>query len=426
MYDLSNICLNVIMAFATCWIVGRFYTVIFKRKTKHAGLWGVYFVLQLVIEGNRGNASIGLTMLNIVLIIILGVATYEYTWKTLVFGVICLCFIWSLLEMLVYYALGFTALPKVESNMLGTVISKILVIIAIGVISARGKSKRFINMSAGIYFLLIVIPLGSIYFAVVEFFQYQYSFISLFKFALLILFNLVTFQIYFYIAEKYAVEYEKRIYEQQIDYLTRNKEDEKRNMDAFYEEKHNLKNILLSMRSDIERDDKETVLKGLDGILENIESGSLKVHSGNENIDAILNGKFALAVYKKIMVQYEMTLPQMDSFNKYDMAILLGAALDNALEAAEQCDEESRYIGVFIGVKKGTLAIIIENSFVGELQIDRKGNLLSTKMDSNKHGYGIQSIYKIVEKYDGDVSIMHEKGVFKMNIIIPVGNFDSK
>ena len=417
------------MAFATCWIVEKFYTGIFKRKAMHTGvfiLWGIYFVLQLLIEGNRGNASIGLTIINIVWIIVLGMATYEYTIKTMVFGVVCLCFVWALFEMLVYFALGFTDLPQTESNILGTVVSKIMVIIAMGVIYERGKSKRFINMSAGIYFLLIVIPLGSIYFAVVEFFQYQYSFISLFKFALLILFNLVTFQIYFYVAEKYAVEYEKRIYEQQIDYLTRNKEDEKRIMDSFYEEKHKLKNMLLSMRSDIEQGDKETVLKGIDDILGNIESHSLKVHSGNENIDAILNSKFALAKCKKIEVRHEIILPAIDVLNKYDMAILLGAMLDNAIEAAEKCKEEIRYIDVSMGIIKKALVIIIENSFNGELRIDRKGNLLSTKSDSGKHGYGVPSIRRIIKKYGGEFCYTRKGGNYKMEIFIPIGNFDSK
>ena len=417
------------MALATCWTVERFYSGIFQKKERCASVfiwWSLYFVLQLQLEGNRGNASIGLTVLNIVFVIILGRVTYEYTLKTLVFGVFCLCLVWALYEMLVYYALGFTSLPQVESNMLGTVISKILVIITMGVISIQGKSKQFINVSPGVYLWLIVIPVGSISLAVVEFFQYQYSFISLFKFSLLILFNLVTFQIYFYVAEKYAVEYEKRIYEQQIDYLTRNKEDEKRIMDSFYEEKHNLKNMLLSMRSDIEQGDKETVLKGIDDILGNIESHSLKVHSGNENIDAILNSKFALAKCKKIEVRHEIILPAIDVLNKYDMAILLGAMLDNAIEGAEKCKEEIRYIDVSMGIIKKALVIIIENSFNGELRIDRKGNLLSTKSDSGKHGYGVPSIRRIIKKYGGEFCYTHKGGNYKMEIFIPVGNFDSK
>lgn len=429
MYDLSNGCLNLMMAFATCWIIEKFYAGIFEKKDVHHGvivIWGVYWGLQLLIESNRGNASIGLTIINILFIIILGIVTYEYTIKTMIFVVLSLCFMWSLCEMLVYFGLKFTNLPSVEADILGTVISKIMVIIVIGVISIFAKSKKNIYLSVGTYFLLMIIPLGSICLAVSEFFQYQYSLTSLFKFALLILFNLTSFQLYFYMAEKFAVEHEKRIYEQQIEYLTRNEEDDKRIMDEFYEEKHNLKNVLLSMRSDIESNDKATVLEGLGRILDNIEQNSWKVQSGDKNVDAILNGKFTVAADKKVMVQHDIKLPKMHFVDTYDMAVLLGDALDNAIEAAERCDEGTRYINVIMGVKRSTFVVVVENCFNGVLRIDGSGNLVSTKSDSYKHGYGMRSINRIVDKYEGNVLIEHEKETFKIIITIPVGIFDNK
>ena len=427
MYNLSNVCLNVAMAFATCWIVEKFYSGIFERKKikfKTITIWIVYFVLQLLIEDNRGHATIGLTAMNIALIIIIGIITYEYAIKTLVFIVFSLCFVWTLFEMLVYFGLSFTSLPQAQANIVGTVISKILVIIVMGFISVLGKSRKDIYLSAGTYVMLMIIPIGSIYFAVTEFFQFQYSFTSLFKFALLISFNLTIFQLYFYMAEKYAVEHEKHMYEQQIEYMARNKEDNEKLMDEFYEEKHNFKNVLLSMRSKIEHDDKETVLKGIGSILDNIEQSSQRVQSCDKNVDATLNGKFSIAINKNIDVRHDVKIPRLDTIDTYDMAILLGDAMDNAIEAAEQCEELLRCIKVVMGVKKNTLIIIIENGFNGVIRIDGKGKLRSTKANPGKHGYGMRSINRIIEKYQGDVLIEHEKGIFKINMTIPLGNFD--
>lgn len=58
------------------------------------------------------------------------------------------------------------------------------------------------------------------------------------------------------------------------------------------------------------------------------------------------------------------------------------------------------------------MVIVVKNPFEGSLRKDKDGNLLSTKDEFYKHGYGINSIIKVAEKYNGDVIIEEEERKF--------------
>lgn len=95
-----------------------------------------------------------------------------------------------------------------------------------------------------------------------------------------------------------------------------------------------------------------------------------------------------------------------------DLGIVVGNALDNAIEATEKSNFDTKKIEIIMGVKKESLVIVVKNPFEGSLRKDKDGNLLSTKDEFYKHGYGINSIIKVAEKYNGDVIIEEEERKF--------------
>ena len=42
----------------------------------------------------------------------------------------------------------------------------------------------------------------------------------------------------------------------------------------------------------------------------------------------------------------------------------------------------------------------------------------TTKEDKYLHGYGLKSVKRIVEKYDGTCSVFKEDGMFQVNILL--------
>lgn len=46
------------------------------------------------------------------------------------------------------------------------------------------------------------------------------------------------------------------------------------------------------------------------------------------------------------------------------------------------------------------------------------GEIVSTKEDSENHGYGLKNIKKAVEKYDGYIEDDHDNNTFSVDIIL--------
>ena len=98
----------------------------------------------------------------------------------------------------------------------------------------------------------------------------------------------------------------------------------------------------------------------------------------------------------------------------------MGNLLENAIEAAARTDR--KYLKVTMVFKRGVLRIGIENSYLpaeienGEPQ--GRQHFLTTKKEKEQHGFGLKSVEKIVEAYNGTMEIITQKEVFCVNLIL--------
>ena len=68
---------------------------------------------------------------------------------------------------------------------------------------------------------------------------------------------------------------------------------------------------------------------------------------------------------------------------------------------------------VSIGLRKNGLVIVVENSFDGIIKKNIHGNIISIKENKEHHGYGLKSIRKTVEKYDGELVVEIRGNIFR-------------
>lgn len=144
------------------------------------------------------------------------------------------------------------------------------------------------------------------------------------------------------------------------------------------------------------------------------------VASGNLEIDSVLNYMLQRAKKELKTVDIKVVLPEKVK-HSFDINILLGNLLENAIEAAEKT--EDKYLNVHIMLKKGVLRIKIKNSFEVSciLQEEQQGKdvvLKTTKPFSNQHGIGLKNVKKIVEKYNGKMEVTAQDGMFCVNLIL--------
>lgn len=155
-------------------------------------------------------------------------------------------------------------------------------------------------------------------------------------------------------------------------------------------------------------------------IQELIEIYDLQVKTENEALNTILMEKGLYCKMHGIYWNCAVDDTNLDFIDRMDLYVLLGNALDNAIEAVERVpDERQRIIQLQISRVNDFVNIRIENSFAGELDWD--GNLpRTTKADKESHGIGLRSIRNIAKKYGGYASASTEGPAFILSILIPI------
>lgn len=145
-----------------------------------------------------------------------------------------------------------------------------------------------------------------------------------------------------------------------------------------------------------------------------IENPNEIISSGNLEIDSILNFLIQRAREQLQTVTVKVKLPEKLG-HSFDINIIIGNLLENAIEAAIQTDE--KLLDVFMEFKQGILKVEIKNSFNGEIKKNQKG-FITTKERKELHGIGLQSVKKIVEKYNGALTILISENIFCVKLIM--------
>lgn len=179
--------------------------------------------------------------------------------------------------------------------------------------------------------------------------------------------------------------------------------------------RHDIRNRLLSLIGLIKENETEKALQTMKSNLDWLDQKTNNiVNSGNPVIDAILQSKLHFAKEKGIFIDVFIRLSTSIKIDEIELGIILGNALDNAIEAVTNISHnENRNIEIRMITVADRISISIKN-FV-EANIDTK-NLITTKSNREFHGYGIKSIQALAKKHDGIVLFSCENKVFTVNI----------
>lgn len=428
MYNVGNLIFDATMVVATLWIVNK-YLGIFNKKRQNimsVSIWILFAIFQVYVQINSGIASIWTTIISIGLVILISLFGYTNKGKKSILEVCFLYVVWVLIEIMISFCVNLLPLDENHSVMAGNIISKIIMIIGVYVFSIMWEKTDNNFIPARYYVGLLFVPIGSIYIAVNEFYSINNMkevLPSMVTFSILLLFNIIILEIYSKISENFIMEKEKAIYTQQINIMAINIEEQKKVMENFHREKHDWINELIALKNEIEYENKDVVLQNIDRIIQNCQFGEAISDTGNKCIDALINVKYTTAKEKGIDFILKIFIPEELPINQCDMGIVLGNILDNAIEATEKCNSSAKKIEIIMGIKKEALVLVVKNPLAGSLKRNKDGKLLSTKEDSKRHGYGINSVIKVARKYNGDVIIEEEGGEFVITVTMNLENF---
>lgn len=153
----------------------------------------------------------------------------------------------------------------------------------------------------------------------------------------------------------------------------------------------------------------------IEEISQSIEIFDSNIKTGNNALDIIFTEKSLLCYKNNIRftcIADGKLLSFMDDVDAYS---LFGNLVDNSIEALKD-EAQKRVISLIIKGQGDFVSISIQNFFSKQLRFEN-GLPITTKKDKNYHGYGMQSIKMICEKYNGTLSINTNDNIFSVNIL---------
>lgn len=152
----------------------------------------------------------------------------------------------------------------------------------------------------------------------------------------------------------------------------------------------------------------------------------LRFKTGNTVVDALLNMKYHEIIRTLPELQLNadsLIFPNNLLIQSYDIGIIIGNALDNAIEACRKLKEKEEEVEIFIRLssfQRGKMFFIeAENSFDGNvIRRDQAEFPVTDKEDKEAHGIGLSNIQKVAEKYHGVVDWSAENKIFILSIMM--------
>lgn len=302
---------------------------------------------------------------------------------------------------------------------LGILISKLIVLLVIILIRLK-RHKSLVGIPINHVVILLLIPLSTIMLLVL---QYNYDYVVTLPphwtralsiaYLFLVVSNIAVFD---YIDSLYQNALDKGkiaattqiIKEQEKQYVA---------IQQHYNEiakfRHDQKNINIGILNELMEGNTTRAIEHLQECITFLSASTIRSAG---IIHSVVDIKTDEAKEKNIRLNFEYQNIQKIEISDIDIAVLLGNALDNAIEAAAQVPDDFRNIDLLITIQNKSLIIYIKNPVSDNVDIN---NLTSKKGDSINHGFGINSMKQIVDNYHGDIVFRCEDHIFEANIVLP-------
>ena len=178
--------------------------------------------------------------------------------------------------------------------------------------------------------------------------------------------------------------------------------------------RHDLRNILISIKAYIENDEKDQAIKCIDDKMNTIDFNKSLIITGNTAIDCVINSYNSTIEKENITFVNVINKNNLDKIDEMDMAIIISNMLSNAIE---NISEKDKYIELNINSNDQSLIINVINSVDGDV-ITSNPKLLTKKDNKNIHGFGIKSIKNICNKYHGNFEYKQDNNMFICSAVL--------
>lgn len=188
--------------------------------------------------------------------------------------------------------------------------------------------------------------------------------------------------------------------------------------------RHDLKNHVLALRGLCEERAWDKLGDYLKRMEDSAQFGANEEATGNRAVDALLFQKRKMAEDRQIVWECDVQIPKRCRISEFDLCVLFGNILDNAVEACMRLQQGEREAGrrPFINVQART----VKKCFLLEVKnsmrdAEKQESRFAEKENPQRHGIGLLNVGDVVRGYDGVMNTEMQNGVFDISVLLPIG-----
>ncbi|MMZ50950.1 hypothetical protein D1872_157690 [compost metagenome] len=427
MMEYNSLLLNLCVVLVMCFQVNFYFNSVFDKSNRKPNRF-VYFIIFGLLDSLYLSVYLAPTISSILALLVIFSLAQSYTVEIktkIIFSILyaVLITIVNFISLYILYAVGsvkisnFSHLSEQDHLIYSKVmlLSCIIMFAVIQIIRLFAKRRTF-PLQHRYYILFLIVPIISLYQVNV---LSVYSEKNMYYFGSIIGFiSLNVFIIYIFdnVIEKFQLMHENAQLQHQMDY-----------QDANYEKTvHSFKNIkriihdthqqFLYIEECIKRNELAEASEHIKVTLDKIEGAYQRINTGNLVIDALVTNSLNIGQANGIKIDTQLNLySQKVNIERYDLCVVLGNMLDNAIEASKKVKiADDRYILIKIHSNESALFIHILNHVENEV-----AHLHSQKSNPDVHGIGLTNISRICDKYGGNMTIETRNKVFNNMVLLP-------
>ncbi|MFQ8648670.1 MAG: sensor histidine kinase [Lachnospira sp.] len=181
---------------------------------------------------------------------------------------------------------------------------------------------------------------------------------------------------------------------------------------------HEYKNQIVCMDMLMKKKDYSKLEDYIGNISDGLDAQLDMVDTNNDVVNAIFNAKYYEAIKNDVLVVLKINDLSDIKISDNDIVTILSNLLDNAIEAAKQCDIGKRIVKIKMLYEDAVLSIAVSNSYKAEPVLTEDGYIRTTKKDREEHGWGMRNVVATLEKYNAEYIIDYKNGEFVFSIIM--------
>lgn len=211
------------------------------------------------------------------------------------------------------------------------------------------------------------------------------------------------------IGVKNRLEREKEVFELEYQRDLKYYESVKQSQEETRSLWHEIKRYMNTIHALVDGGDNQAAMQCMNEAEQVFNDLTVNVDVGNKIISSILSVGLQQAKQHSIPFRVDVWVSEKLGVSPQDMFIILGNAIDNAIEECCQlAPEQETYINVSIHQKNKMLVIKIENPC----------RLKPSPKPGKIHGYGLKNVKRCVEKYNGEMQAQTSDGIFNFFVLL--------